>query len=264
MIRSVEGWLPEVEPCSSSVLDAAARLGLGLAPSEYWGLADTVSSLGILDQGYTPSCVSQAFAGAVRLRADVLGFDARPSRRWLHRKCRQRDQGRPGAVPVRGTYISTVCAVSRDIGWPSEEHHPWDDARSLDEDEPRRVAWVDEPVGATAAHHAHDQRYAVQEHAVLTDEESRAVLSANIPIEFGMTLDDGFRRISTWEPYEVTGESIGGHAMYAFGYGPEGVGVVNSWSKDFGVGGLWLMSWRAWRTQARDKRALEIVRRATS
>lgn len=255
------GWLPEVQ--AAPPLESA-RLGLSIAPSESHELVTVASDLGILEQGQTPSCVSQALAAAARLRARVEGHGCMPSRRWLHLHCRRRDHRTTGDVPDVGTWISTACAVTREVGYPDEPHWAWDDARALDEDDARRCAWADESPGVEVRHHAHDQRSAVQEHGILTDEQTRAAIAAGYPVVFGAYVDEAYQRLDRWEPVAFDGPVAGGHAQVALGYGLDGVTVLNSWGSGWGTGGLALLSWRCWATQCRDKRAIELVRRTTS
>lgn len=256
------GWLPELSPPLVRLTDHGGRLGLGLIPHEAHALIDCVHE--VLDQGHSPSCVSQAIAQASRLRALASGqVDAPlPSRRWLHLQCRRRDAV-GGAVVDSGTYISTACAVTRELGWPAEEHWPWSDEAAY---APRaaRTAWLDDPPPQSTYRHAHDQRDAVQEYGVDTDDGTKAALAVGLPIVFGAVVDYPFLDCSSMDPVSFNGVAAGGHAMLAIGYDLTGVVVLNSWGSEWGVGGLCVLSWQCWRDQCRNKRAIESVRRATT
>ena len=214
----------------------------------------------VLDQGETASCVAHACAGAVRLRhalqcrAIRLVSVPMPSRRWCYRLARETHH--EGDVD-EGTFISSAFYIMRTLGWPDERQCPWTPAR------------INDAMAVDVRRHAYDQRDAVSEYAITAWGDARisaikSALSMGYPVVFGAKVDEAFLSCTGWTKQELTGASLGGHAMILCGYDSDGAHVLNSWGHDWGVGGLGLLSWGAVSHRIRDLRVVTLTKEPTT
>lgn len=250
------GWIPEfLEPDERLTYKTSSPVDLPSEISLLKGLSGYV-----LYQGNTGTCVAQAAANGARIRRAIMTGQNRvdlvplPSRRFIYSlSCET--HGSKGKD--EGTYISSALYVMRALGWPDEKHFPWDEGKVKDE------------VNQKARQHAFDQRGAVHEYAItqLGSSKERALKSAlaeGYPVIFGAHVDDHFCECRSWDPEELKGDSVGGHAMLFVGYDQEGAHILNSWNSNWGMGGLGRLTWGAVRERVRDLRVVTLVEAPTS
>lgn len=257
MIERRFGWLPEiVDPLPEHAYAASASS----TPPEVVSLIRDLDFTGggILDQGNTASCVGNAIAGAVRVKlchpATKVIDATLPARRWIYRLSRETHNRQS---VDSGTYISAALRVIRMLGWPSEERVPWDEVR------------INDAMDADARHHAYDQRGVVQEYSITSWGDQRCVdvrkaLADGHPVVFGTQVDQAFLDCDDWAVQQLTGKSLGGHAMTLVGYDRDGCHVLNSWGHKWAMGGIGLLSWPAVAKRIRDLRVVTLAKEPTS
>lgn len=253
------GWKEEILPPELDRLSERLALRRASLPAEVSLVRDL--DVPILDQGGTSSCVAHAIAAAIRIRMALAHGVTRleslplPSRRWIYRLARETHA--EGDVDD-GTFISSGAFVCRDQGWPSEAHAPWSEER------------INEPMGDTARMHAHDQRDAVEEYAILgtgdsLEAELRAALATGYPVVCGATVPQSWCDLGyDWMPQTWGPDVAGGHAMVLVGYDADGYHLLNSWASTWGVGGLGRVTHETLRARIRSCHVVTVAERPTT
>lgn len=186
---------------------------------------------GIRDQGSTSSCVGQAFATVLSVRAKIAKLDVpaisalqiyalarRGELPLADGGCRPRDA-------ANGMRIYGVCAEGR---WPFDASKvniplPWDTLQA----------------GADA----HVEGY----YRVMGDGDARCAalrqaLAQGYPVAFAQEVDAAFEDYGDGILGPFVGPSEGGHYTALIGYGPGWFLGVNSWGTSWGKGGLYRIS----------------------
>jgi hypothetical protein len=224
-VRS-KGYLRDVPDGRDWMLDAL----VGAAPIP--PLVDWSHHLeGIRDQGATSSCVGQAFATVLSVRAKIASV-AVPPISALHIYALARRGEQPlvdgGCRPrdaANGMRLYGVCAEPR---WPF-------DAGKVNDPLP----WDTLQAGADA--HV-DGYYRVAGDGETRCAALRLALAQGFPIAFAQEVDTEFENYSDGILGPFTGPSEGGHYTALVGYGPGWFFGVNSWGTSWGKNGLYRIS----------------------
>lgn len=202
-----------------------AALAAVPASLDYSSLLSTVP-----DQGGTSSCVGQALATSVYLRAKFSGYAiARPSAKAIYDVARLedgpridlRDEGSRPAVAIRG--MMTYGLVS-DAQWP------------LSVDNVNMVPPLDVFVSGLSAQVS--AYYRIESGAGAATLARQALASGFFPI-FAMDVDSSYERMSGQSAYDgPTGPILGGHAQCLVGYDEHTFLVAGSWGPGFAADGF--------------------------
>lgn len=222
----IYGWRPSLP----DVRDEDANLtGLATPPVEYDPRSEFAP---VYDQGQLGSCTGNAVAGALQYH---WGVDWVPSRLYIYyfeRKVEhQLGQGDTGAYGRDG------FKIARKRGVPPETLWPYDISRF--EERPNQTV-ID-----AGRRYLLEQRFKV----VPQDEASvKAVLANKQTIAFGFTVYESFESQAVADtgrmPLPRAGERIlGGHEVLAVGYNANGVICRNSWGRNWGLNGYFIMPW---------------------
>lgn len=204
-----------------------ALIGAGvesLPPSvDYSALVDTIP-----DQGSTSSCVGQAFATVLYLRAQIAGAPiARPSAKAIYDCARLLEQ--PNILADTGSRPRLAIQGLQEFGMVAEERWP------LTDDNVNDVPPLDVFRAGLGAMLGGYYRIGGADVATL----ARSALSKGFPVFFAMPVDNAFLRISDGAVYEGAREMVlGSHAMALVGYGEGWFRVANSWGASWGAGGF--------------------------
>jgi hypothetical protein len=225
MARS-RGYLRDVPDARDWTLDAL----VGAAPVP--PLVDWSHHLeGIRDQGATSSCVGQAFATVLSVRAKIANV-ALPPISALHIYALARRGEQPladgGCRPrdaANGMRLYGLCAEAR---WPfdaAKVNHP--------------LPWDTLQAGADARV---DGYYRVAGDGDARCASLRQALAHGFPIAFAQEVDAAFEDYSDGILGPFAGPSEGGHYTALIGYGPGWFFGVNSWGSGWGKSGLYRIS----------------------
>jgi hypothetical protein len=193
----------------------------------------------VLDQDATSTCVAQAVAQAIRVRANAIapGVEAPslPSRRYLYRDAlgyAHAQRGEP--IEDAGTTFGDLLASAWIAGVVPEPAWPWSED-VLAEPPPEVVR-----EGA-------DRRWTIDSYVRLDDTDRRGAISralaASCPVVVGATIDAAFEAEDGAEIVASFGDAIGGHALCGVGYTTEGLWVANSWGTSWRAGGFAVLAW---------------------
>jgi len=192
----------------------------------------------VLDQGQTNSCGGQAVAQAVRLSARANGAEnpPLPSRRYLyHDAVGYGHAHRAEAFADLGTTFGDIFSATAWVGVVDEVEWPWNEERVL-EQPPLRLF-----------RHGSDYRWSVDGFLRFEDGERslglRHALDAMYPTVIGLSIDEAFEAMDGPSVITKMGAPIGGHALAAVGYDPEGLWIVNSWGRGWRNAGFAKIAW---------------------
>jgi C1A family cysteine protease len=181
----------------------------------------------VRDQLKTSSCVGQAVARAVHMRASIEGRPvAYPSALHVYAAARAIDVADPKhTLDDEGCTPRSAARALANYGVVSEERWPFDPSRVRE-----RPPWDVLRQGVDAKITGY---YAVDGGV---DGIKRA-LASGYPVPFGMVVDDRYFDYAGGL-YEPGGTDAGGHMQCLCGYDPEAFVVVNSWGEQWGQRGL--------------------------
>jgi C1A family cysteine protease len=188
----------------------------------------------VYDQGNLGSCTANALAGALEYDQAKQGLaSATPSRLFIYYQERVRE----GTVDQdSGAMIRDGIKACAQLGAPPELLWPYLI--------PMFTVKPPAAVYAAAAQHR-IVRYA---RAANSKRALRSVLAAGFPIVFGFTVYESFESdaVATTGlvPLPAPDEGIlGGHAVLAVGYEPDGAWCRNSWGDAWGAHGYFRLPW---------------------
>ena len=225
------GWLRDPEDKRDRVFFAMPRTE---DPPESVDLSRHVPT--ILDQGNTSSCVAHAFAYAIAIAESQSHLPYDPiSRLFLYSNARaltgddRRDDG---------TYLRSAARALQVLGAAPESAMPFRPGRINDRPQidammlahPRRNGVYRRVMGSGLGRIHQIKRGLEAGHAITFGAEVTARFISH-------TSDDVVEAPEQGEPI------VGGHAMCAVGYSPDGLRIVNSWSASWGEGGFATLSW---------------------
>jgi C1A family cysteine protease len=194
----------------------------------------------VYDQGQLGSCTSQAVAAAVDYDRIVSGEQPFHPARLVIYALERIIEGSPltsdtGAVGRDG------LKACRNFGMLPESEYPYSDQAPAWEDDPRDDL---QRLGATKLEHPYKA-------VPRTLHDLQAVLSNRQTIAFGFSVYESFESPEVAKtgvmPHPGRGErQLGGHEVLLVGYladHPQHALVRNSWGRDWGLGGYFLMPW---------------------
>lgn len=219
----------------------------------------------VTNQGGTGSCVAHSGSGCIRdyqlAHSELDPPD--PSILWGYR-CRERHYDGDNDS---GTYLSAYHAYLDELGWCTDKHWRWDEAKATAPDV-ERDKWINKRAPVSARIHAYDQRGTVREYAVPSSREAvKAALATKHPLHVGGIVTESWLNYycpNGFRTLENTGAALGGHAWRVLGYDEYGVLGVNSWTRGWGFNGWLRVGWDTFLDCFRDRYAIRYVRRATS
>jgi hypothetical protein len=242
------GYIPsEEDPKDYKVLgDENSLFGVStsiVSPAEHLELLTYVDF--VRDQGGTQSCVWQAIQQQHYVALGANGVSSRKALSvlfgyWQTRKKLGLESLDMGCMP------RLAWKAAQDMGFCPDDLWPFD------EPEVNRPPSLDATAGAI------DQKWIDGYYSIwgVTNriEEVKLALSQNHPVVFGTGVDRAFKSFRSDEDkllHTPAGEIVGRHMMCALAYDAEGLWVVNSWGKDWGVpdpsgifrGGFFHMAW---------------------
>ena len=208
-----------------------ASVGALPAAVDYSSLLD-----GVQDQKSSSSCVGQAFATAIYLRAKIAGHPiARPSAKAIYDVARLSEQ--------RDVLVDDGCRPRAAIdgmtehGLVASERWPLTDT-NVNELPPLDVFRAG--VGATLSNH---YRIASGSGCSLL---MKSALAKGFPVPYSQPVDDGYLEYSGGIWRGMDGPTRGGHMQVALGYdvlyGTPYFLVAGSWGTSFGVDGFALIA----------------------
>lgn len=252
------GWKRDDRPLKFGLpprRDAAPVLTGIPVPTTDCGLdEDAIRAAGIFDQGSAPYCVGNGWAGAVRDCVQRNG-NASPqagSRLWLMYFMHAIEGDISG---FDGAIVGDGAEVLERLGLPPETVLPYTDANPNPS--------MTKP-SAEAVREAFDQKAPFDYGRIMStgtarvDDVLRALSTAGrggkpCPVVFGSNVSNAFASnqlppgflVDTPDPSDIDGGHCERIVRAVFDPGVEGgvkFRVVNSWSKDWGDGGMWWMT----------------------
>jgi hypothetical protein len=213
--------------------DQRRRIGMliGAAPTHLPERVDYSALLATVpDQGNTSSCVGQAFATSVYLRARIAGTPiARPSAKAIYDIARLLDAPR-SLLEDRGARPRAAIAGMMTFGIVSDERWPLTELN------------VNALPSFDVIHSAIDARvsgyYRIASGAGCAATLRQALAKGFCPA-FAMEVDESYEGISSSEVYTgPTGPLLGGHMQTIVGYAPGRFVIAGSWGPSFARGGF--------------------------
>lgn len=188
----------------------------------------------VRDQSITSSCVGQAFARAIHVRAGVEGKDLPfPSALAIYTLAREEE--RAGMLLDRGCYPRNAAKAISRRGVCGEQHWPFD-ADRVNGAVPWRV--LQDSADALV-----DGYYRIGGIGADRCELVRSALAAGFPVPFATQVDHALEGYAgRGEIGAFRGPSLGGHMMCLIGYRPGAFLGVNSWGSGWGLRGLFWMT----------------------
>ncbi len=185
----------------------------------------------VRDQGATSSCVAQAFARAVHVRAGVEGIAIPfPSALEIYALARRED------LPLvdQGSRPRAAASAMRELGVTAEARWPFDEGKVND-----LPSWdvLQHSVDALVTGY-----YRIGGDG---DERCRLVrqaLAAGYPVPFALQVDQAFENYGNGILDRFSGANLGGHMTALIGYGPGWFLGINSWGTGWGDGGFFRTS----------------------
>lgn len=190
---------------------------------DYSGLIDRVA-----DQGGTNSCVGQALATAIYVRAQIAGFAIdKPSAKAIYDVARLADS--PHVLIDEGSRARAAIDGCHEYGLVAESRWPLTEA-NVNQPPPLDVFRA----GAGAKLEAH-YRIGGGDIATLV----RVALAKGFVPVFAMQVDDAYLAYGGADVYRgLTSRAVGSHMQAIVGYGANYVLVANSWGRGWGAGGF--------------------------
>lgn len=239
------GWKKDPPKAPNETPDRLARRRLGLAPPPPSASCRHLI-VDILDQGQLGSCVANAGMQALRASQVRQGAVNPPlgSRLFGYYLARAYDHD---TANDDGTFARNFFQAVTKFGFPPETAWPYSDDsgpgsrfRQMPPIEAFREA-IDQ--SAKMAVPSYERIDTTGAERIL--DVKRAIAAGHL-VCFGTTVSTAFCNgdLGTGPIKPPIGlPAAGGHEMVFAEYDPDGVGVVNSWSKDFGDGGWVRFSW---------------------
>jgi Papain family cysteine protease len=181
------------------------------------------------DQSVTSSCVGQALAASVQIRAAISGHSVVPSASALYAIGRLVENPRMPLVDV-GSSPGRVIEGAKEWGMASEERWPFS-VGAIDIAPPLDVfrASLDATLG---------QHYRIPSGWGAPEAIKRALVAGYIPI-FAMTVDEAYDRYDGSDVYRApSGRVLGRHMQCIVGYDGSDFEVLNSWGTGWGRDGI--------------------------
>lgn len=228
------GFLPD----PSDIVDAETiarplRALTGSSISELpdaWTWAVTGAVPPARDQSITSSCVGQALAASVQIRAAIMGHSVVPSASAIYAIARMLDQSRDMPLVDVGSSPSRAIEGAKEWGMVAESRWPFSVA-AVDTKPPLDV--FQNGLDATLGQH-----YRIPSGWGALDAIKRALVSGYIPI-FAMTVDEAYDRYDGTSVYSAPGgRSLGRHMQAIVGYAGDAFEVLNSWGSGWGRDGI--------------------------
>ena len=182
----------------------------------------------VRDQGQTESCVGQAFARAVHLRAAIAGSPiAFPSALAIYAFARD--------IPLQdqGCYPRMAAAGLTQMGVVSESRWPFD-ANQVNDEPPLDVAQH----GADTSV-AIDGYYRIDSSGAQRSADVRQALAAGYPVPFAQEIGDDFENYAGGVLDVHGGPILGGHMTCLVGFTPDYLIAINSWGPTWGESGFY-------------------------
>lgn len=232
------GWLPD-DPTIVNHEMVHRPLGelVGAAPSPLAirSVDFTPFMLDIPDQGATSSCVGQAFATSLFLRAAVTGISIpRPSAKLIYDFARAEDQPYVKLVDAGSRPLAAIrCLVDKGMvaesAWPILEGP---DGSTNINVRPLLDIYQD-ALGFVVGDY-----YRIPAGRGASDGIRHALALGHVPV-FAMPVDETYEHWGTGKVYEGRrGASLGGHMQSTGGYGDGFISVVSSWGIGHGYRGI--------------------------
>lgn len=228
------GFLPD----PSDIVDAEtiARPLRALVGSSISGLPDTWTwtVTGAVpparDQSITSSCVGQALAASVQIRAAISGHSVVPSASAIYAIARMLDQSRDMPLVDVGSSPSRAIEGAKEWGMVAESRWPFSVA-NVDVKPPLDV--FQNGLDATLGQH-----YRIPSGWGAIDGIKRALVAGYIP-GFAMTVDESYDRYDGSDVYRApSGRVLGRHMQCVVGYDGDVFEVLNSWGVGWGRQGI--------------------------
>ena len=185
----------------------------------------------VRDQGATSSCVGQAFARAIHVRAGVEGITIPfPSALQIYALARREE------LPLvdQGSRPRAAASAMRELGVAAEAHWPFDE-ETVNELPPWDVLQGSVDALVTGYYRIGGEG---DERCILV----RQALAAGYPLPFALQVDRSFEDYTEGVIGGFAGESLGGHMTALIGYGPGWFLGINSWGPAWGDGGFFRIS----------------------
>jgi len=182
------------------------------------------------DQSVTSSCVGQALAASVQIRAAISGHSAVPSASAIYAIARMLDQSRDMPLVDVGSSPSRAIEGAKEWGMVSESRWPFSVA-NVDVKPPLDV--FQNGLDATLGQH-----YRIPSGWGAIDGIKRALVAGYIPI-FAMTVDEAYERYDGSDVYRApSGRVLGRHMQCIVGYDGSDFEILNSWGSGWGRDGI--------------------------
>jgi hypothetical protein len=181
------------------------------------------------DQASTSSCVGQALAASVQIRAAILGREVIPSAKGIYDVARLLSApGQP--LADGGSQPALAMDGVREYGLVSEDRWPFS------------VAEIDALPPLDVFQHGCDARldrhYRITPGRTAGQSIREAIAKGFIPI-FAMTVDESYDRYDGTDVYRVpSGRVLGRHMQAIVGYHDDVFEVLNSWGDGWGREGI--------------------------
>lgn len=227
------GYVPDAEDTQDRLYRDTLHQGRTVSRSH----ALPVSRLTVKNQGSTSSCVGQAVANGIRL-AFSLGGDCPDLSALFPYYHARRELAPTLRVSDRGSHIRLAMKSVQKFGICEERYWPFA-TRSVNTQpswSAQRYAWMQKGLRGY---------YRIKQGDVASVLDA---LTQNKPVVAGWSLDASFYDYRPGTVYDITGPSIGRHAMLVYGYESSGFEwkfkVLNSWGTGWGDGGRCVISER--------------------
>lgn len=239
-----------------------SRLGLGETFPSSASLAQFVPS--VLNQGPIGSCVANALAQAIRIRALGMREDYPEIMSRLFAYWHSRNQ-HGDAKRDTGTYIRLAIKATNKLGRPPESAWPYvtsDHRNPVDGSNPPKFTRKPPPF---VTMHAIDRRrqrfYRIASYDQERVTEIKRAISSGFPVVLGTRISESFLSLpANHVPVPIpTDRIVGGHAFLLAGYEEGHALACNSWGTGWGDRGWFRMSWEfvAW-SQTHDLWAIDL------
>ncbi len=184
----------------------------------------------VADQWSTNSCVGQAFASSIELRAILTGHPIhRPSAKAIYDMARMLDVGKDADLLDVGSSPSRAIEGMRTYGLVAEARWPL-----TVENVNVKPAW---DVYQNSLNARLGQHYRITPGPGACNEVRKALVAGYLPV-FAMDVDQRYMDYDGTSVYRVGLESVGRHMQCVVGYAEDYFEVLNSWGPSWGDGGF--------------------------